>query len=125
MFAKRSARALALLLVLPSAAFAVGLGDIHLLSPLNAPLDAEIELTDLNPEELATLQVQLASRDTFAQQGLEWPAYLSSVQLKTVKTPDGREVVKIKSSEPISEPFVTLLIEVNWARGRLVREYTM
>ena len=39
MFAKRSSRALALLLALPSAAFALGLGDIHLLSALNAPLD--------------------------------------------------------------------------------------
>src|SRR5262249_22637898 len=25
----------------------------------------------------------------------------------------------------ITEPFITLLVEVNWARGRLVREYTM
>ena len=33
--------------------------------------------------------------------------------------------MKLKSTEPISEPFVTLLVEVNWARGRLVREYTM
>lgn len=26
---------------------------------------------------------------------------------------------------PVTEPFVTLLVEVNWARGRLVREYTL
>ena len=125
MLVKRSARALALLLGLPSAAFALGLGDIHLLSPLNAPLDAEIELVDVAPDELATMQVQLASRDTFSRYGLEWPAYLSTVQLKTVRTPDGRQVVKLKSTDPIAEPFVTLLVEVNWARGRLVREYTM
>ena len=125
MFAKRSARALALLLGLPSAAFALGLGDIHLLSPLNAPLDAEIELVDVAADELSTVQVQLASRDTFARYGLEMPSYLSTVQLKTVRTPDGREVIKLKSSEPIAEPFVTLLVEVNWSRGRLVREYTM
>jgi pilus assembly protein FimV len=125
MFAKRSSRALALLLALPSAAFALGLGDIHLLSPLNAPLDAEIELVDIAPDELNTVQVQLASRDTFAKYGLDWPAYLSGVQLKTQRTADGREVIKLKSTEAISEPFVTLLVEVNWARGRLVREYTM
>ena len=125
MLVKRSARALALLLGLPSAAFALGLGDIHLLSPLNAPLDAEIELVDVAPDELATMQVQLASRDTFSRYGLEWPAYLSTVQLKTVRMPDGRQVVKLKSTDPIAEPFVTLLVEVNWARGRLVREYTM
>ena len=49
MFAKRSSRALALLLALPSAAFALGLGDIHLNSSLNSPLDAEIEVTDIAP----------------------------------------------------------------------------
>ena len=125
MFAKRSSRALALLLALPSAAFALGLGDIHLLSPLNAPLDAEIELVDVAPDELNSMQVQLASRDTFAKYGLDWPAYLSGVQLKTQRTADGRQVIKLKSTEAISEPFVTLLVEVNWARGRLVREYTM
>ncbi len=125
MFAKRSSRALALLLALPSAAFALGLGDIHLLSPLNAPLDAEIELVDVAPDEINSVQVQLASRETFAKYGLEFPPFLNGVQLKTQRTSDGREVIKLKSTEAISEPFVTLLVEVNWARGRLVREYTM
>jgi pilus assembly protein FimV len=125
MIAKRSSRALALLLALPSAAFALGLGDIRLLSPLNAPLEAEIDLVDVTPEEMSTVQAQLASRDTFARYGLDWPPFLSGVQVKTVKTGDGREIIKLKSTDPISDPFVTLLVEVNWARGRLVREYTM
>ena len=53
MVAKRSSRALVLLLALPSAAFALGLGDIRLLSPLNAPLDAEVELVDVAPDGFA------------------------------------------------------------------------
>ena len=125
MVAKRQNRALALLLMLPSAAFALGLGDIRLLSPLNAPLDAEIEVVDATPEDLQTLQAQIASRDTFARHGLEWPVFLSSVQVKTNRTNDGHALIKLKSTDAITEPFVTLLIEVNWARGRLVREYTM
>ena len=125
MVAKRSSRALALLLALPSASFALGLGDIHLLSPLNAPLDAEIELVDVAPDEVNTVQAQLASRETFDRYGLEWPGYLAGVQVRTTRTSDGREVIKLKSTEPISDPFLTLLVEVNWSRGRLVREYTM
>ena len=125
MIAKRSSRALAILLALPSAAFALGLGDIRLLSALNAPLEAEIDLVDVTPEEMSTVQAQLASRDTFARYGLDWPSYLSGVQVKTVRMSDGREVIKLKSNDPISDPFVTLLVEVNWARGKLVREYTM
>ena len=125
MVAKRSSRALALLLMLPSAAFALGFGDIRLLSPLNSPLDAQIELLDATPEELQTLQAQIASRDRFSQYGLDWPVFLSSVQVKTVRSGDGKAYITLKSTDPITEPFVTLLIEVNWARGHLVREYTM
>jgi pilus assembly protein FimV len=125
MFAKCSSRAVALLLALPSAAFALGLGDVHLLSPLNAPLNAEIELIDVAPDEVSTVQAQLASRDTFARYGLDWPAYLSGVQVHTERTADGRQIIRLKSTDPISEPFVTLLVEVNWSHGRLVREFTM
>ncbi|HEX4673798.1 MAG TPA: FimV/HubP family polar landmark protein [Steroidobacteraceae bacterium] len=125
MVAKRSSRAVALLLMLPSAAFALGFGDIRLLSPLNAPLDAQIELLDATPEELQTLQAKIASRDMFTSYGLEWPVFVSSVQVKTTRSSDGRTVITLKSTDPVTEPFITLLVEVNWARGHLVREYTM
>ncbi|HVH83835.1 MAG TPA: hypothetical protein VM713_05920, partial [Steroidobacteraceae bacterium] len=125
MFAKRSSRALALLLALPSAAFALGLGDIHLNSALNSPLDAEIEITDVAPDEVSTLRATLAPREVFSQNGIDYPTYLTSVQLRTVETKDGRHIIKLKSTEAITDPFITLLINVTWVHGQLVREYTM
>ena len=125
MVAKRSSRAVALLLMLPSAAFALGFGDIRLLSPLNAPLDAQIELLDVTPEELQTLQAKIASRDMFTSYGLEWPVFVSSVQVKTTRSSDGHTVITLKSTDPVTEPFITLLVEVNWARGHSIREFTM
>lgn len=125
MVAKRSSRAVALLLVLPSAAFALGLGDIRLLSPLGQPLEAQIGLLDATPDALQSLQVGLASQDTFARYGLSWPQYLSGVHAKVVRTADGREVVELSSDAPITDPVVTLLVEANWDRGRLYREYTV
>jgi len=116
---------LALLLALPSAALALGLGDVRLLSPLNAPLKAEVELVDVAPDEFNTIQAQIASRDTFARYGLDYPGYLSNVIVRTVNQGDGRAVVSLRSNEPITDPFITLLIEVNWSRGHLVREYTL
>ena len=56
MFVKRSSLVLASLMALPSAAFALGFGDLRLLSPLNAPLDAEIELVDVAPEDMQSLK---------------------------------------------------------------------
>ena len=125
MVAKRSSRAVALLLVVPSAAFALGLGDIRLLSPLDQPLKAQIELLDATPEALQNLQVQLASQDTFAHYGLNWPQFMSGVHVKAVRTADGREVVELSSDQPITDPVLTLLVEANWDRGHLIREYTV
>jgi pilus assembly protein FimV len=110
---------------LPASVFALGLGDIQLKSSLNAPLDAEIELLSPTPEELAGLKAQLASRETFTRYGLDFPAYLSGVTLTTARAADGRNVIRLRSSAAITEPFVTVLVEANWARGRLVREYTV
>src|SRR5690348_4161763 len=125
MVAKRSSRAVALLLVVPSAAFALGLGDIRLLSPLDQPLKAQIELLDASPDALQNLQVQLGSQDTFARYGLSWPQFLGGVHVKTVRTADGREVVELTSDQPITDPVLTLLVEANWDRGHLIREYTV
>ena len=72
------ARGLLALLLLPGISHALGLGDVRLNSPLNAPLDAEIELVNATPEDLATLEAKLASKETFARYGLDWPPFMSS-----------------------------------------------
>ena len=125
MVAKSFGRALALLLLCPPAAFALGLGDIRLLSSLNSPLDAEIDLVGATPEDLSSLHAAVATHETFTRYGLEWPSFLSGISMRAVHTPDGRDIIKLASRESITEPFVSLLVEVNWARGQLVREYTV
>src|SRR5688572_32506440 len=114
------ARGLLALLLLPSAAFALGLGDVHLNSPLNAPLDAEIELVNATPEDLATLEAKLATKETFARYGLDWPPFMSGVTVTRDRAANGANILRVKSTETVTEPFLTLLIEATWARGRLV-----
>src|ERR1043165_8009273 len=118
-------RGLVALLLLPGISHALGLGDVHLNSPLNAPLDAEIELVNATPEDLATLDAKLASKETFARYGLDWPPFMAGVTVTRDRTASGGYVLRIKSQEAVTEPFLTLLIEATWARGRLVREYTV
>ena len=118
-------RGLVALLLLPGISLALGLGDVHLNSPLNAPLDAEIELVNTTPEDLATLDAKLASKETFARYGLDWPPFMASVTVTRDRSANGAQVLRIKSTETVTEPFLTLLIEATWARGRLVREYTV
>jgi len=119
------ARVLLALLLLPGISHALGLGDVHLNSPLNAPLDAEIELVNATPEDLATLDAKLASKETFERYGLDWPQFMSTITVTRDRSASGGQVLRIRSTETVTEPFLTLLIEASWARGRLVREYTV
>ncbi len=113
------------LLISPVSAFALGLGEIHVNSALNEPLNAEIELVSATPDELSSVSAALASRDTFTRYGLDRPVFLNALMFRVQRTADGRAVLLVRSNEAISEPFVTFLVEVNWARGHLLREYTV
>src|SRR5579863_8054857 len=118
-------RVLLLILLLPSASLALGLGEIHLKSALNAPLDAEIDVVGVGADELSGVRASLAPRDAFVRYGLDYPAYLSGMSFETQKTADGRSVIHLHSADSVNDPIATLLVEVNWARGHLVREYTV
>ena len=109
----------------PATSFALGLGEINLRSALNQPFDAEIELISPTADELASLKVALASTDTFERYGLDKPLFLSGFNLRVARSENGRQVIKVTSPARVTEPFVNLLIEANWPRGHLVREYTV
>jgi pilus assembly protein FimV len=113
------------MLLAPTAVLGLGLGEIRLNSALNEPLSAEIDLVAATPDEVGNLQAQLASAEVFQRYGLERPAFLNSIEFRVGRGQDGRNVLLVRSRDPISEPFVSFLVDVNWSRGRLLREYTV
>ena len=108
----------------PSLAYALALGEITLNSSLNEILDAEIEVLSATPEELKNLTATVAARDTFERYGLDRPDFLSSLRF-VVDRSGPRPLLRVVSTQPISEPFVTFLVEAQWRRGSLLREYTV
>jgi pilus assembly protein FimV len=112
-------------LLSPSLSWALGLGEIHLNSALNEPMKAEIDLIGATPDELVALQATLAGKDSFTRYGIDRPPFLSTLTFKLGKNKEGRDVLVVRSTDAIPEPFVTFLVEVNWSRGRLMREYTL
>src|SRR5208282_5232641 len=106
----------------PSLGFALGLGEIHLNSALNEPLRAEIDLIAATPDELTALRANLAGKDSFTRYGIDRPPYLSTLTFTLGKSKDGKDVLVVRSTDTIPEPFLTFLVEVNWSRGRLMRE---
>jgi pilus assembly protein FimV len=112
-------------LVSPSALYALGLGEIRLNSGLNQPFDADIEIVSATDDDLSALRASLAPSDTFTRYGLDKPGYLADFTFKVVRAPGGRDYLKVTSPRPVTEPFVTMLIEADWPSGKLLREYTV
>jgi pilus assembly protein FimV len=106
-------------------AWALGLGQIKVLSQRDQPLLAEIPVISADPSELEALQARLASPDTFTRVGLAPPqGIVSDLQFAVALDARGRPVVRVTSAAPVQQPLLTFLLEVDWGQGRLVREYS-
>ncbi len=112
-------------LALPCAVHAAGLGKITLNSYLGQPFKAEIDLVAVKKEEIPSLVASLASRDTFRQANVDYVPFLVTFEISIENRADGQPYVKLISPDPVVEPFLTMLVELNWSTGRLIREYTV
>jgi pilus assembly protein FimV len=113
------------MLTLPVWVQAAGLGKLTVKSALGQPLSAEIELLVADKAELDSLNASLASGQAFKDAQIEFAPVLSTLQFAIEKRSGGRAVLKVSSSKPVNDPFMDMLIELNWASGRLLREYTL
>lgn len=110
--------------IIPLAGHAAGLGKVAVYSLLGQPLKAEIEVS-ANSEELSSLQAKLASVDAFRQADVEYNPVLSNLKFsREFIERNGHRYVQVTTDKPLNEPFINMLVELGWASGRLVREYT-
>jgi pilus assembly protein FimV len=105
------------------AAQAAGLGRLTVLSPLGQPLLAEVEIVSLQAGEEEGLSARLASPEAFGAAGIELSPALHGLRINIARR-DNRPVLRLTTTQPVNEPFLDLLVELQWASGRLVREYT-
>lgn len=105
--------------------YALGLGEIKMLSALNQPLRAEINLLSARSGEADGLIATLASQKAFTRAEIARPFVLTQLRFKVLQRQDGEAYIEITSRNPIVEPFLNFLVEIDWPRGRLVREYTV
>ena len=118
--------ALWLATLLPTSGLALGLGEIEVNSFLNQPLNAEIEVISARPGEIDDLLVSLASSEAFTRAGLARPRHLSDLRFSVKMNEEGDEAVIIVSTKSaIKEPFLNFLIEADWSKGRVLREFTI
>ena len=112
-------------LLYTSAAIAVGFGEIVLKSALNEPLNAEIELTNVGDIDDSMLLVKLASPQAFTQAGVSRDFYLTALDFAVGKNATGETIVRVTTEQPVVEPYLDFLVQLEWPSGQLLREYTL
>jgi pilus assembly protein FimV len=101
----------------PATANALALSDLEVLSKLNQPLNARVRLISISQAELDSLTIKI----TGDEHGIALPA---AVQTGVDQDENGHFLV-LRSREPIREPVMTLMLELNWSTGRMSREYNL
>lgn len=124
--ARQRVAALVLLIVLPGAAAALGIGDIEVASGLNQPFDARIAIFGAKPGEIFDVSARLADKDTFERAGLALPYSLTTLKFAVVPTEGGESgYIHITSRDGMREPALEFIVEVEWPRGSLQRKYSV
>lgn len=108
----------------PLTSHAFGLGKINVMSALNEPFKAEIDVTALRPEEKDNLQVKMASQAEFDKAGLSHSMLLNQMQFDIVQR-GGQHKILITSKQAIKEPFLDFLVTATAGSGIMLREYTV
>ena len=114
---------LLLSLLLAQLSHAASLGSLNLSSNLGEPLLAEVEVLLEPQESLSGLQAALASEQAYAKQGIRYQSHYLDLKLELHQNPQGLAVLKLSSSLPINEPYLDLLLQLDWAAGRLQKQY--
>ncbi len=107
-----------------SSVHAAGLGKMKVLSALGAPFKAEIELTNLRPEDDVNLIARIATVEVFKQAGIDYNPALASIRATVLKDSNPATIV-LTSSSTVNEPLLEVLLELSWQSGRLIRQYTV
>ncbi len=114
-----------LLALSPLSADAAGLGKLTVTSALGQPLRAEIELVAVEKNELDSLSARIASAEAFREAQIDRNSAVLAIKFAVEQKKDGKPVIKLSTVQPVNEPFLDMLVELNWAAGRLLREYTV
>ena len=112
-------------LLAPVSGYPLGIGDIKLHSALNQNLDAEISLVTSTGDKVSDIKVNLAPPDKFDEAGVPWSSFLSKIKFETTTGTNGSIIIKLRSREAVTEPFLNFLLQVIWPKGILYREFTV
>lgn len=108
-----------------SSLMALGLGELQLESFLNEPLNASVDLLNLDGLHEDEIRVRLATSEDFDKLGLDRAYFLTNITFEVISDGQGGARILMRSEEPVLEPYLDFVVEARWPSGRLLREYTV
>lgn len=118
-----AAAAAAALAVFPSLSQAVELGDLKVVSQPGQPLEAVLDVNDVDIT-ISPLLVRVAPPATYLREGVEWPRGAQDLKMARMGGEAGKVRVKVVGGQSLSEGF-PLLIEMNAGGKVTVRSYRL
>ncbi|MBT7407566.1 MAG: hypothetical protein HN776_03395, partial [Nitrosomonadales bacterium] len=122
-FLKQTSLAI-ILLIFSLEVFALQLGQISVNSTQDQPLNAEIELVVSSGDDLDSLKAKIAGKDIYQAQSIERVPVHEDIKISVIKDAK-KSKLKLSSKNPVLDPFLDLLIQIDSPKGRNFREYTV
>jgi pilus assembly protein FimV len=105
--------------------FTAQLGKIDVKSNQGSPFNAEINLTLDKGDDLKKMKASIAPQKIYDSQGMKRQAIHSDIKINLNNIGENNALVTLKSSNPIKESFVDLLIQIDSPKGKVLKEYTV
>jgi len=115
---------LAGILALPVPALSLGLGKLTVLSNLGQPLSAQIELNSAQRDELDTLRARIADPSVYRENNVPYAGSLTRARITLEQGANGASYLRVVTPQAVNDPFLDMIVEISWATGRVVRDYT-
>ena len=104
---------------------ALALGEINVYSALGQPFRAEVDVTQLSPQEANGLKAAIASQSGYKSAGVEYNPVVAGIRVSVQKRANGKTFLRLTSQSPIHEPYLGIVVDTNWSSGRVVRDFTV
>ena len=96
---------------------ALAVSDVELHSHLNQQLDARVYLKNVDKSELSGLKITLRDVTDAGER-------MSNLHYEVLENAQGH-YISITSKDVIREPVMRFMLELNWSKGHLIREYAL
>ena len=105
--------------------FTAQLGKIDVKSNQGSLFDAEINLTLDKGDDLKNMKASIAPQEVYNSQGMKRQPIHSDIKIDLNNTGTNSALMVLKSSNPVKESFVDLLIQIDSPKGKVLKEYTV